>query len=108
MSPRSVLLPSPLVSDFFGSVYLTLMEAEIQFKPVEPRNVRVDLLGPQLGRQILVMQSQLVRVGSVVICYDDCVVLDPHVPFESCKAGRGHVLRVPVGCGRDEPLAKLI
>ena len=49
-------LPSPLTpplghplpggSDFLGLVYLTLTEAKIQFKPVEPRNARVDFLGP--------------------------------------------------------------
>jgi len=34
-------------SDFLGSVYLTLStEAKIQLKPVEPRNARVDFLGP--------------------------------------------------------------
>ena len=38
---------APFGSDFLGSVYLTLLtEAKIQFKPVEPRNARVDLLGP--------------------------------------------------------------
>ena len=37
---------APAGSDFLGSVYLTLPEAEIEFKPVEPRDPRVDLLGP--------------------------------------------------------------
>ena len=37
----------PRGSDFLGSVYLTLStEAKIQFKPVEPRNARVNFLGP--------------------------------------------------------------
>ena len=34
--------PRPRGSDFLGSVYLTLPEAKIQFKPVQPRNARVD------------------------------------------------------------------
>src|SRR5579864_8022276 len=38
-SPR----PSPRGSDFLGPVCLTLTEAKIQFKPVQPRNPRVDL-----------------------------------------------------------------
>ena len=39
--------PRPRGSDFLGSVYLTLStEAKIQLKPVEPRNARVDFLGP--------------------------------------------------------------
>ena len=37
-------------SDFLGSVYLTLSEPKIEFKPVEPRDTRIDLLRPQLGR----------------------------------------------------------
>jgi hypothetical protein len=38
---------APAGSDFLGSVYLTLStEAKIQLKPVEPRNARVDFLGP--------------------------------------------------------------
>jgi hypothetical protein len=42
-------------SDFSGSIDLTLPEAKIQFKPVEPRNPWVDALGSELGRQVLVV-----------------------------------------------------
>ncbi len=44
-------------SDFSGVVYLTLTEAKIEFKPIEPRNPRVDVLGSELGRQVLVVLS---------------------------------------------------
>jgi hypothetical protein len=55
---RLPLTPRPNGSDSLGQVYLTLPEAKIQFKAVEPRNARVDLLGPQLGRQVLEVRGQ--------------------------------------------------
>jgi hypothetical protein len=53
LSPR----PPRRNSDFCGWVYLTLSEAKIEFKPIEPRNPRVDALGFELGRQVLVVLS---------------------------------------------------
>src|SRR6516225_1581796 len=100
--------PLPVGRDFLGLVYLTLTEAEIQFKPIEPRNARVDLLGAELGRQVSVMLAQSVSVRSVIVCYYDCLVLDSHVPFEPPEIGRGHVLGVPARRGRGQPLAELI
>src|ERR1035438_2586582 len=44
-------------SDFSGWVYLTLSEAKIEFKPIEPRNPWVDALGFELRRQVLVVLS---------------------------------------------------
>ena len=37
-------------SDFSGSVNLTSAEAVVDLEAVEPRDPRVDLFGPQLGR----------------------------------------------------------
>jgi hypothetical protein len=51
------LFPPLANSDFSGGVYLTLSEAKIDFKPIEPRNPWVDALGFELGRQVLVVLS---------------------------------------------------
>ncbi len=42
-------------SHFSGSIDLTLQEAKVEFKPIEPRNPRVDAVGSELGRQVLVV-----------------------------------------------------
>jgi hypothetical protein len=48
---RERALISPLCdSDFSGWVYLTLSKAKIEFKPIQPRNPWVDVLGFELGR----------------------------------------------------------
>src|SRR4051794_33284285 len=62
---RMSLLPPG--SDFWGWVYLTLPEAVVDLKPVEPWYPRVDLLGLQLGRQVLVMLPQSACIRSVVV-----------------------------------------
>src|SRR5208283_4719555 len=95
-----------LGSDFLGWVYFTLPEPVVDLKAVEPRDPRVDLLGPQPGRQVLIMLPQFVCIRSVVVRDDDRIAVDPHVPLESPEVGRGHVVRIPVCCGWGKPLAK--
>src|SRR5208283_1951671 len=82
---RRFAAPSPSGSDFLGSVYLTLTEAVVDLKPVEPRDARVDVLGPQLGWQVLIVLSELISIRSVVVRHEDSVPVDPHVPLQSPK-----------------------
>src|SRR5208283_4179113 len=106
--PASGVPPAPGGSDFLGSVYLTLTEAVVDLKPVEPRDARVDVLGPQLGWQVLIVLSELISIRSVVVRHEDSVPVDPHVPLQSPEVRRGHVLRVPTRRGWSKPLAKPI
>src|SRR5208283_820757 len=105
---RTLLYPLPQGSDFLGSVYLTLTEAVVDLKPVEPRDARVDVLGPQLGWQVLIVLSELISIRSVVVRHEDSVPVDPHVPLQFPEVRRGHVLRVPTRRGWSKPLAKPI
>ncbi len=73
----------PFAQRFFGSIDLTLPEPEVELKSVEPRNPRVDALGFQFGRQVLVALSKFVSIGSIIIRYDDCVGFDPNIPFQA-------------------------
>ena len=59
-----------------GSVYLTLTEAVVDLKPVEPRDARVDVLGPQLGWQVLIVLSELRACKTIIITYNArCAIL---------------------------------
>jgi hypothetical protein len=74
---------------------LTSPEAKVEFKPIEPRDSRVDVRRFEFRRQVFALRPQLVGVGSIVVRHDDCVGVDPHVSFQSGKVSLGQVLRVP-------------
>ena len=80
-------------SDFAGLVYLTLSETKIELEPVEPGDPRVDLVSLQLGGQVLVVLSQRISIGNIIVCHCDFIVCDPNVSFQPLEVGLGQIER---------------
>ena len=60
-------------------------EAEVQLEAVEPGHLGIAVFLPESVREILVVRAPLGGVGSVVVCHDNGVLLNPHIALQSAK-----------------------
>ena len=78
----------PQIADFYRGEIIglrRLFESEIQLKIIEPGDVGIDAVGLQLGWQILVVGSEHLDIGCIVVGDDDGIVVDANISIQSSE-----------------------
>jgi hypothetical protein len=84
------------------------LEAEVELEAIEPRQCRLDAFLSEFSGQIFVMIAQTLLMWSVIVGYEDCIVFDAHIAFQSAENVSGQMGGVPLREGLAQALTHLV